>query len=321
MRRFTCRVPPADAGRRLDLAVHEWLSGALGRPLSKATIRRLIMSGAIRLDGRPVRRPGAGLGEGARLDASIDECRLPARAGAEAAERAPVLFEDRFLIAVAKPAGLSTHASADPGRPDLFTLVRRQVGGGAPAYLGLHHRLDRSTSGVVLFTKDPAANAGLAAQFEGRQVEKTYHALTARPSGREVEESWRVEGQLAATGSGRRARMVRVSEGGRLSATRFSLLARARSALLVEARPETGRKHQIRAHLCECGLPILGDERYGGARRVGTHEIPRAMLHARRLSLSHPVTGACLAIDCPYPDDFRLLLEALRLDSKPTPAP
>jgi 23S rRNA-/tRNA-specific pseudouridylate synthase len=126
-----------------------------------------------------------------------------------------------------------------------------------------------------------------------------------------------VEGQLAAAGSGRRARIVLVRQGGQYSATRFSLLARARSALLVEARPETGRKHQIRAHLRECGLPILGDERYGGAGRVGPHEVARAMLHARRLLLRHPVTGVPLAIDCPYPDDFRLLLEALRLD--PTP--
>jgi 23S rRNA-/tRNA-specific pseudouridylate synthase len=175
----------------------------------------------------------------------------------------------------------------------------------------LHHRLDRDTSGVVLFVKAREANAGVAAQFEGHRVEKVYHALSARPA-RMPAAHWRVENQLAAVGKGHRSRMQAVEQDGQRAATRFAVLERWPSALLVEARPETGRKHQIRAHLRECGLPILGDGRYEGPLRLGPRAVPRVMLHAARLVLQHPVTGKRLEILADYPDDFRALLAALR---------
>lgn len=315
-RRLTLRVTGAQSGQRLDLVTHEWLQRALGRRLSKATVRRLIMAGIIRVDGRPSTRPGAGLAESSRLDASIDEGRLPAEDRTPAVDEVRVLFEDAALIAVAKPPGLQVHPAADTARADLFSLVRRYLGhaasagGTAPPYLGLHHRLDRDTSGVVLFSKAPAANAGLAAQFEGRAVEKVYHALTT--SGAGVNRgAWRVENQLGPVGKGRHARMAAVLEGGQPSVTGFSVLRRLRGALLVEARPETGRKHQIRAHLRESRLSILGDVRYDGPARLGSLVVPRPMLHARRLVLRHPLGGERLEIDCEYPADFRHVLDSL----------
>jgi RluA family pseudouridine synthase len=285
--------------------------------MSKSVIRRRIMAGVIRVNGRPSTRAGSVLAPGATLDAAIDEGRLPTAAvHGETPGRVPVLYEDEALIAVAKPAGLPTHATADPSRPDLFTLVRRQLGDDPPGagptrYLGLHHRLDLDTSGVVLFTKTPSANAGLAAQFEARSIDKVYHALTLRPPGG-VRSAWRVQDALAQAGTGRTSRMSRVLGGGQAADTEFRVLERFSHALLVDARPHTGRKHQVRAHLRGEGMPILGDVRYGGPRMLAGLAVARPLLHARRLALAHPLTGARLEIDCEYPEDFLRVLNALR---------
>lgn len=274
------------------------------------------MSGVVLVNGSPLRRPGHAVDARARLDAAVDERRLAT--GSEPGRAIDVLFEDAALIAVAKPAGLAVHATADPARADLFTLVRRHLaareGASAPLaplpYLGLHHRLDRETSGIVVFTKQAAANAGLARQFAERGVEKVYHALTRRPAGA-VDRSWHVSNRLSQAGTGRRSRVEGVAAGGAEAETMFAVLERFSSALLVEARPLTGRKHQIRAHLSP-GCAILGDVRYGGPERVGHTHVPRVMLHARLLRLRHPITGAPLEIACEYPDDFREILALLR---------
>lgn len=105
--------------------------------------------------------------------------------------------------------------------------------------------------------------------------------------------------------------MGAVEEGGAPAQTDVRVTRSFRHALLVEARPHTGRKHQVRAHLAGAGLPLLGDTRYGGPLRVGGLVISRVLLHASRLELTHPVTGADLAIECPDPADFRTVLEAL----------
>jgi RluA family pseudouridine synthase len=313
-------VGPEDAGR-LDGLVLAWLAEDLGRPLSKAIVRRLVMAGLVRVNGRPAPRPGLVVPAGARLDAAIDETRLPAPEAAGArATPVRVLYEDAALIAVDKPPGLAVHATADASRADLYTLVRRQLsgetgsGGVGDAYLGLHHRLDRDTSGIVLFTKRPEANAGLARQFEARTIEKTYHAITARPSGT-VARTWRVRDRLAQAGSGRASRVVRSAGSGQVADTSFAIVERFRSALLVEARPHTGRKHQVRAHLSGSGLPIAGDTRYGGPGRLASLVVSRPLLHAWRIVLDHPLTGARLRIDCEYPDDFASVLRVLRAAS------
>ena len=171
--------------------------------------------------------------------------------------------------------------------------------------VAVHQRLDRDTSGVVLFGLAAEANAGLARAFAGRDAEKTYLALTVRPSALPPREL-ALDAPLAAGGPARRP--VRVGGDGALPAhTRVTVREVLGDALLVEARPRTGRKHQVRAHLAHAGLPVLGDAVYGAA---GT--APRLMLHASRLALAHPVTGRPLVIDCPLPSDFARFLEGLR---------
>jgi RluA family pseudouridine synthase len=315
-------VSQSEDGQRLDASVAAWLADALGYPLSKSVVRKTIMAGAVRLNGLPVRRPGLVLRADMKLDVRIDAARLPPfgdrHAGGDP-EPPAVLYEDDDLVAVAKPPGLVMHATADPHRRDLFSAVRRSLAlrpaearstAGLP-YLGLHHRLDVDTSGIVLFTKRERSNGPLAAQFQHGEVKKVYHAIVCQPR-HALADAWRIENRLATSGGGRRARMRAARTGGVRAATGFVVLDRLAAALLVEARPETGRKHQIRAHLSDAGMPILGDSRYGGPRHVGPCTASRVMLHASRLSLRHPVTGLPLDLTCPYPPDFAALLDCLR---------
>jgi RluA family pseudouridine synthase len=312
--RFSLILGADDRDQRLDAVLARWLPSALGRPLSKSAVRRLVMAGTVTVNGRPARRPGLPLVGGQRLEARIDVSRLGA--AAPTAARLALLYRDRWLVAVAKPAGLQVHASADSSRPDLFTMVRRHLAADAGAdgerlpYLALHHRLDIDTSGVIVFACAPEANRGLAEAFGGRRVEKVYEAIAARgataPPAR-----WTSRGPLALVGHGRGARM-RVTPGGEPAETSFVVVRSFRGALLVEARPVTGRKHQIRAHLADAGAPIAGDARYGGPTSIGGVAVPRTMLHAARLAFNHPVSGAPLDIRCPRPDDFQHLLDELR---------
>lgn len=312
-RRLTLRTTPAHAGRRLDDVVLDWLPAALGRPLSKAKVRRLIMAGAVRVGGSLGRRPGQALTTGRLVEARV---RLDLLADRTSRDRPfaltpdRVLFEDDWLIAVDKPPGLTTAPTVDPARPSLFGAVRAHLAprsGGDP-YLGLHQRLDRDTSGVVLFAKDPAVNPALAKAFAQRAVAKTYQALTRRPA-RLPPRAWTASSSLAWIGKGERAHVATVREGMRAE-TDFALRKVLPRALLVEARPRTGRKHQIRVHLAEAGCAVLGDDLYGG-RVAGDADVPRLMLHAIRLELRHPITGGRLVVESPPPGDFRRVLAGL----------
>jgi RluA family pseudouridine synthase len=313
MTRLALVTGAALRGWRLDDIVADWLPAALGRPVSRSVVRRLIMAGAVRVDGRPIRRPGMPVRDHCRLDATIDPARLPGVPSASSSAPSPpalrVLYEDDSIIAVDKPPGLPTHATADSGRPHLIGLVEAHLGAD---YVGVHQRLDRDTSGVVLFAKSRAANPGLARAFAERHVEKTYHALTARP-GSLPPPRWTARGRIAAAG---KRRMSIVGSGGQEAETRFRVIESRPGGLLVEARPLSGRKHQIRVHLADAGLPILGDDVYGPPSRG----IPRLMLHAVRLALPHPLTGAPLVVESPYPRDFADALEGLGTKRK-TPLP
>lgn len=290
------------AGRRLDDVAVEWLTAVLGSAPTRAAVRRLIMAGALRLRGRPLRAPFALVERGAVLDLLLRPGLVRRRTGPAALDAARILYEDDALIAVDKPPGLPTVATADPSRPHLVGLVERLLaareGAGPSRPLGVHQRLDRDTSGVVLLVKDPSANAGLAAQLGARAVEKTYLALTRSPEGGACPRHWRADAEV----DGEAGRDPRTA------VTDFEVLEVLPRGLLVQARPRTGRKHQVRIHLAQAGLPILGDVTYGG----DASGVPRVMLHAARLALEHPLTGDPLSLTSPMPDDFRTALDGLR---------
>ena len=296
-RRYRLVADARLANRRADDVAREWLAQVLGTEPSRAAVRRLIMAGGLRVRGRPLRAPGHLIEGGAALDLLVRPELVRRDAGPSSLGEARVLYEDDALIAVDKPPGLVTVPSADPRRPSLVGLVEallRSRAGSSRAVparpLGVHQRLDQDTSGVVLFVKEPAANAGLAAQFAAHTVEKTYLALTERPA-RLPPKAWRTDATVE----------------DRPAVTDFVVASVLARGLLVEAHPRTGRKHQVRIHLADAGLPIFGDRRYGGE----AGDAPRVMLHAVRLDLRHPLTNAPLSVESPLPADFRAVLEGL----------
>lgn len=211
-----------------------------------------------------------------------------------------VILEDRDLLVVDKPIGVSTHAPEHGVESDAVSrLERRLAARGEATYLGIHQRLDRDTSGVLLFARRKEANAGLARQFEGRQVEKSYLAivpstLRVPPGGLLVHALREGDGGRMIAEDPRRAR-----HGSKEARTRIQVLERHGSRALCEAHPETGRTHQIRVQLAAVGAPIDGDTMYGGA------PASRLMLHARRLALHHPLSGKALVLEAPAPRALR----------------
>lgn len=293
-----------EEGVRLDRAVEHLLAQREVGETGRVAARQLIGMGAVQVDGRVCRscqlrlRPGTTI----EIQARSREVRSRKPRRFEGTfELAPqdIRFEDEGLLVVRKPAGLPTHETLDPGRAHLHGAVRRYLSGSGSGYAGLHHRLDVQTSGLVLFTKDPRLNAEVSRWFRTHAIAKTYLAWVCRAHVDGVS-AWTVENYLGRRQE-RPTRMGAVRAGGDPAQTSFRWLTSAGaldSAWLVEARPRTGRMHQIRVHLAEGGTPICGDELYGGP------VAPRLMLHAWVLEFPHPVTGSTVRVEDVPPADF-----------------
>jgi 23S rRNA pseudouridine1911/1915/1917 synthase len=229
-----------------------------------------------------------------------------------------VLYEDQDLIAIDKRAGMVVHPAPGARRGTVVHALLHRLGSlavGAAERPGIVHRLDRDTSGVLLVARTPAALEALARQFRARTVEKRYLALVhgavrsprgtiERPIGRDPRH---------------RKRMSVRSPRGRLAVTRWVVRERFAGATLLDVCPETGRTHQIRVHLASIGHPVVGDAVYGGRRRPGGTEssailaaCPRQALHAARLAVAHPRSGAPLVLEAALPADLAAVVDALR---------
>jgi RluA family pseudouridine synthase len=220
-------------------------------------------------------------------------------------------YEDPRLVVVDKPAG----QLVIPGRgPQEGPCLREAVEAVAGKRVFVVHRLDRDTSGLVVFAKDELAHRMLSKRFESREVRKTYLALV-RGTPPDVFEA---DARIHRFGSGRMGADPR----GKPARTRFKTIERFAGAALVEAEPLTGRQHQIRVHLYSLGHPVLGDSLYT-LRPTGAPEPwsgkgakpPRLMLHANRLAFRGP-EGAEVDVRCDPPEDFRSMWEALRRGGK-----
>ncbi len=287
MKRLALVVGPADAGERLDRFI------AARGAVSRGAARRALEAGGVFLDGRRCKVASRGLHDGQQVVVNLEEGGRAAGAAAPL-ERARLLYADDHLVAVDKPAGVPAQPTLTTDRGTLPELVGALLG----SPVTIVHRLDRETSGVTVLARTRAAAAALSEAFRVGSPEKTYLALCARaPS----PAAGRVDAPIGK--DPRRAGLRAVSPSGEPAATRYRTL-RAGAAALVEARPETGRTHQVRVHLAHLGAPLLGDPRYGGPRMVGAVAIPRVMLHAARLELAHPATGAPMVFEAPVPADF-----------------
>lgn len=243
----------------------------------------------------------------------------------------PVLYEDEFLLALNKPARLlSSPDRYDPDRPNLMRLLHQGIADGKPwakerglTYLMNVHRLDFETTGIMLLVKSKPVLVQLTTLFGSEKPIKTYVALV---NGSPEQDTWEVDAPIAMhpvkTGYWR----VDYKQGKR-SRTRFKVIQRFRGCTLLQCQPLTGRTHQIRVHLKYCHLPICGDTLYGGQPlllsslkrdyrlKPGREERPlisSVALHAEKLELPHPVTGAPLTITAEWPKDLRVAVKYLR---------
>lgn len=209
-------------------------------------------------------------------------------------EPGAILWRDDDLLLVHKPAGIPSDTTPDASRDHLGRAVSRlleRVDGVAPGPIWVHNRLDLDTSGVVAFATSVRANGPLGEAFARRTVTKRYLALVTPAPPRE---SFGVQNHLK---RGPRGRMLAVRAGGDRAETEFEVLARTQWAAMVEARPLTGRTHQIRVHLAELGCPIVGDPLYGPGARA-----ERLWLHAVALAVPHPLDGRVIAVSAEIPE-------------------
>ena len=224
--------------------------------------------------------------------------------------RSLVIVEDAAILALNKPAGLSSQGGRIRAHTldDLLWAFARS-NGKRPE---LVHRLDRDTSGVILAARTKPAAGFLGKAIMGRKVRKTYLALLAAPP---EPAAGTIDTPLRREEIGREAYMRPTNPdhpAAEAALTRYRTLATGPGATLVELQPHTGRMHQLRVHLASIGRPILGDVRYGGALTAAGAPVPRLMLHASRLEFPHP-DGGSRTVEAPPPEDFAAVASAAGL--------
>ena len=327
----------ADAPVRLDKALAQSVPEAAA--LSRTRLMRMIDDGDVWRDGAAVTDPKTKVTAGEvytiRLEPAVSVDTLPEDIALS------VIWEDGDLIVIDKPAGMVVHPA--PGTPS-GTLVNALLahcgdtlsGIGGERRPGIVHRIDKDTTGLLVVAKSDRAHHGLAAQFEAHSVNRHYLAVVhGAPSGNDPRLrglrgiSFEPGGILKiATGLARhktdRQRQAVLWEAGRHAVTRARVIEDfAGAAALVECWLETGRTHQIRVHMSYAGHGLLGDQTYGGKRRLSPkllgeaaadlgNAFPRQALHAASLGFEHPVTGDMLNFTSPLPADLAGLLGALR---------
>lgn len=307
MKRRTFRVEASHA----SLLLAEALASELGVPREEA--ERLVGVGAVYVAGRRSRDAGTRLVAGQVVTVVLEEGGQSPLAAAPAPVSAlRVLHEDEDLIAVDKPAGMT----AQPTEGRVGDSLVDRVGEHLKRPAGLVHRLDRETSGVTVFGKTPKATTALAEEFREGRARKRYLAAVGPvelpsqgvidlPLSKDPSRPGRWRATRAANG------IPAVSE--------YRVLYVGRDFCLVELLPQTGRTHQLRAHLTALGAPILGDKRYGGAAQAGGLEAPRCLLHAQALELGHPRTGSPVRFEAPVPEDLSRFFAAARIEAPSGP--
>jgi len=283
---------------------------------SRGALQRLIEEGHVRVNGeavKPTHHPHAG---------EQIEVHWPEAKPAEAQpEKIPldILFEDKSLLVVNKPAGLVVHPAAGHEEHTLVNALLHHCQGslsgiGGVARPGIVHRLDKETSGCLVVAKNDETHIALAEQFSNREVKKIYHALVC---GEPARDSGEIRAAIARHPTHRKRMAVRDDSAGRAAHTSYRILERLYAATLMEAQIHTGRTHQIRVHFQFIGHPLVGDDTYGAKQNARVKELtnyaaPRVMLHARQLSFVHPRNGKQVKFTAPLPEDFQAAVEFLR---------
>lgn len=285
--------------------------------LSRGTIQRLIEQGHITVNAKPTKAthsPRAG--EVVRLE-------FPEAKPAEAKpEDIPldILFEDKSLLVLNKPAGIVVHPAAGNEEHTLVNALLHHCEGelsgiGGVARPGIVHRLDKETSGCLVVAKNDETHVALSAQFAGRTVEKFYLAIVC---GIVPRDEGNIHAAIARHPTHRKRMAVHDDDDGRPAHTGYRVIERLNQATLVEAELHTGRTHQIRVHFQHLGFPVAGDDTYGQRQtkklaELTHYEAPRVLLHAHKLAFTHPRTGKKVKFTAPIPADMEDALKFLRI--------
>ncbi len=285
--------------------------------MSRGAIQRLIEEGHITVNGaktKPTHTPRAG---------EIVRVEWPEAKPAEAQpEDIPldIIFEDDALLVLNKPPGLVVHPAAGNEEHTLVNALLHHCEGelsgvGGVARPGIVHRLDKDTSGCLVVAKNDETHVALSAQFAGRNVHKVYLAILCGELPREKGD---IRAAIARHTSHRK-RMAVDDDRGRAAHTSYHVLERLNCATLVEAILHTGRTHQIRVHFQHLGFPVAGDTTYGQRQtkrlaELTKYEAPRVLLHAHKLTFTHPRSGKKMNFTAPWPEDFEDALNFLRAE-------
>jgi 23S rRNA pseudouridine1911/1915/1917 synthase len=285
--------------------------------VSRVALKRLIEQGHVHINGRVV-KPTHSPRAGEQIGIHWPEAK-PAEAQPEKMSL-DILFEDKSLLVLNKPAGLVVHPAAGHKEHTLVNALLYHCKGslsgiGGVVRPGIVHRLDKETSGCLVIAKNDETHLALSGQFAGRQVTKKYSAIVC---GELARDSGEIRAAIARHPSHRKRMAVRDDGSGRAAHTSWRVLEKLRAATFVEVRIFTGRTHQIRVHFQFLGHPLVGDETYGARQNkklaeLTGYEAPRVLLHARELSFVHPRTQKQVSFEAPLLKDFRDALKFLRI--------
>jgi 23S rRNA pseudouridine1911/1915/1917 synthase len=227
---------------------------------------------------------------------------------APASEPFRVAYEDEQLLVIDKAPGVVVHPARGHHEDTLSQLLAGSAAGGDPERAGIVHRLDRDTSGLIVVAKTEEAHAALSAQLKAREVRREYLALV---TGHPEAQSGTIDAPIGRDRARRTVVSTR-SDRAREAVTRFEVVERLPATTLLRVRLETGRTHQIRAHLAAIGHPVCGDPQYGGRACGKALGLERQFLHAERLMFSHPRTREPIACESKPPVDLCRALDTAR---------
>jgi len=306
---------------RLDKVVVERLSPLL--MCSRSQVERWIESGAVSVNGKPVTKPAWKVSDGDRIE--VHALLEPATHLAPLEFPLEILYEDKHLIVINKPAGISMHPGAGNDAHTIANAVvhhvgKKQLSVGESDRPGIVHRLDKDTTGVVVVAKSTPMHAALSRQFAERSVGRSYHALvyTTPRAVRAIQggETGEVSAPIGRHPTKRK--MMAIVEHGRPATTVWRVVERFPHGTLLECSLKTGRTHQIRVHMNSIGSPVIGDPVYGDFSNLpkplakASSAFGRQALHAATLAFTHPITNERLSFSAPLPNDFEELLRVFR---------
>jgi 23S rRNA pseudouridine1911/1915/1917 synthase len=275
MKKQSFIVQYKDEGKRLFAVIAEQLD------ISKKQAQAAIDAKLVLVNGKRVWIRRHEVKEDDVVEIMIDDFKKPA------AKHIAILWQDKDYLIVNKPAYFVTNAAEDSIEAKLRIQEK------TPSICAVH-RLDKETSGCVIFAKNSESKKVMLPLFKGRDIMKIYRAITVG----EVPKIWKE---------------IRTDIDGYMSTTLLKILDTKKQASYLELRIETGRTHQIRRHLADKRYPVMGDKKYGGTGNEISLEQPRQMLHAYRLIFPHPKTGEPVRATAPLPGDFKKCLAQMKL--------